>query len=110
MRDDTQPAMQDYQRRRDKDPVITISWIAAAPHGRQVPLNAFNCPFCKTTVVDHIRGKMVGMINAPMNVHEFGFAMTARCKYCKQNFRFVYIESEPVQIEIAVSQLVPPVL
>lgn len=84
----------DYQRRRDKDPAITVSWIASATVGRQVPLNAFSCPFCKTTVSDHIRGTMKEIINAPLNVNQYSFSCSMRCKYCKQNYRFVYVEHE----------------
>lgn len=88
-------ALLDYKRRRDKDPAITVNWVASAPIGRQVPLNAFSCPFCKTTVADHIRASMLSMINAPVNINQFSFAASVRCGYCKQNFRFVYVEHEP---------------
>lgn len=86
--------MKSYQRKRDKDPTITLYWIAAPETGRKVQLNSLSCIFCKTTLIDEMLGTISTMLNAPTSMDDFAMAGTIRCKFCKQNYRLAIPKSE----------------
>ncbi len=88
------PELNDYKRRRDGDPALTVYWIASPELDTQVPLNGLSCIWCKTTIMDHMKGSISAVLNAPVNLDDFTFSGTVRCKLCKQNYRFVIAGNE----------------
>lgn len=86
--------MRDYQRKRDKDPTITLYWIAQAPELKKVQLNSLSCMFCKTTLWDEMSGTIDHGVNAPSSLDDIAMALTVRCKFCKQNYRLAIPKSQ----------------
>lgn len=84
----------DYKIVRDKHPAVTLYWISESEErGRPVILRELSCMFCKRTLVTDFKGQFATIINAPVSPIGFGMAMTVRCKFCKQNYRFIVVES-----------------
>lgn len=52
-----------------------------------------SCMFCKRTVID-FKGKIIKLINAPMPNKQHSVVFTARCKQCKQDWRFMLVSTE----------------
>jgi hypothetical protein len=72
------------KRKRGDDPPISIYLInEVAPE-----MSKFSCVWCKRTVVD-VKGRIDKMIDAPVDVGDFGIAVNSRCKLCHQNYRFI---------------------
>jgi len=76
-----------YLFKHDRDPTWTIYWTAQTD--RQRVLRTWNCPLCTTTVFDGWSGNVSTIINAPINLTGARYVFTVRCRYCRQNYRFV---------------------
>lgn len=86
-----------YQRKRDRDPTLTLYWLAADEHDNKVELNSLSCLWCKTTLLDEMKGTISTIINAPIGLDDFALAGTIRCKFCKQNYRLAVPKAELIR-------------
>lgn len=91
------PTQLPFLRRRDKDPAITLYWIAEPVVGRPVPLSDFNCPWCRRPLFNDVRGNLHAIVNSPVDLRDFTFAGIMQCKLCKQKWRFVVLPPEMKQ-------------
>jgi hypothetical protein len=86
--------LQSYRISRDKHPAVTLYWTAESiERGRPVLLYVLHCMFCGRILSKELKGNISTAVNAPVNVIDFGMAMTLRCKLCKQNYRMVVADS-----------------
>jgi transcription elongation factor Elf1 len=86
--------LQSHRIQRDKHPAVTLYWMAESiERGRPVLLHTLYCMFCGRMLSSELKGNFQVLVNAPVNVVEFGMAMTLRCKLCKQNYRVVVTDS-----------------
>jgi hypothetical protein len=72
------------RRDRRNDPPVTIYVInSTKPY-----LEKISCIYCKRTIND-MKGRVDRIIDAPLDVSDYGIAINVMCKQCHQFYRFV---------------------